>query len=168
MHLKSQNFSPKLKHFLLILLVATLNACAQQSFEEMATDMASKKIALIHVEELDSTCTLLDTRSYREYEVSHIEGAIWVGYDEFELSKLTSISKDKKVVVYCSVGYRSGKIGEKLTKAGYTQVYNLWGGIFDWVNKGKPVVNDKGATNLIHGYNKKWGKWLTRGEKVYE
>ncbi|MFM9983703.1 MAG: rhodanese-like domain-containing protein, partial [Flavobacteriales bacterium] len=136
-------------------------------FEEMANDMASKEISLIHVEELDSTCILLDTRSFREYEVSHIEGAIWVGYDEFEISKLASIARDKKVVVYCSVGYRSGKIGEKLAKAGYSKVYNLWGGIFDWVNKGNPVVNDQGKTSKIHGYNKKWGNWLTRGEIVY-
>ena len=153
---------------LICILSLTIVACGQKTFEEMANDMASKEIPLIHVEELDSTCILLDTRSYREYEVSHIEGAIWVGYDEFDISKLASISKDKKVVVYCSVGYRSGKIGEKLAKAGYSKVFNLWGGIFDWVNKGKPVVNDTGATNHIHGYNKKWGKWLTRGEIVYE
>jgi rhodanese-related sulfurtransferase len=153
---------------LICILSLTIVACGQKTFEEMANDMASKEIALIHVEELDSTCILLDTRSYREYEVSHIEGAIWVGYDEFDISKLASIGKDKKVVVYCSVGYRSGKIGEKLAKAGYSKVYNLWGGIFDWVNKGNPVVSDQGKTSQIHGYNKKWGKWLTRGEIVYE
>lgn len=157
-------------HFALLIFILPLAliSCAQQTFEEMANDMASKEIALIRAENLDSTYVLLDTRSFREFEVSHISGAIWVGYDEFELSKLASISKDKKIVVYCSVGYRSGKIGEKLAKAGYSRVYNLWGGIFDWVNKGNPVINNEGITSKIHAYNKKWGKWLSRGEKVYD
>ena len=92
-------------HFALLIFILPLAfiSCAQQSFEEMANDMASKEIALIRVEELDSTCVLLDTRSFREFEVSHIEGAIWVGYDEFELSKFTSISKDKKIRLLISL-----------------------------------------------------------------
>ena len=85
--------------FLIFILPLALISCAQQTFEEMANDMASKEIALIRAENLDSTYVLLDTRSFREFEVSHISGAIWVGYDEFELSKLASISKDKKIVV---------------------------------------------------------------------
>ena len=65
-------------------------------------------------------------------------------------------------MLYCSVGYRSEKVAEKMKKAGFTAVYNLYGSIFEWVNAGYPVVtNDGNQTNIIHTYNKKWGQWVT-------
>jgi rhodanese-related sulfurtransferase len=47
------------------------------------------------------------------------------------------------------VGYRSEKVTEKLQKAGFTQVSNLYGGIFEWVNQGYPIVNQSGATSDV-------------------
>ena len=71
-------------------------------------------------------------------------------------------------MVYCTVGYRSGKVVEQLRKAGYKNVYNLHGSIFEWVNEGNKVVNAKGVTtNRVHTYSKEWGKWLKRGTRVY-
>ena len=91
-----------------------------------------------------------------------------VGYDHFQEYKLKDIPKDQPIVVYCSVGYRSERIGEKLQEMGFTQVYNLYGGIFDWKNRGMEVENMEGEpTEKVHTYNKKWGQWLLRGEKVY-
>ncbi|MDX5436227.1 MAG: rhodanese-like domain-containing protein [Pontibacter sp.] len=111
---------------------------------------------------------LLDARSEREYQVSHLPNARYVGYEEFSLAQLQSMPKDARLVVYCSVGYRSEKIGEKLKAAGFTNVYNLYGGIFEWVNRGYTVQNAKGPTQKVHVFSKSWGVWLTKGEKVYE
>jgi hypothetical protein len=70
--------------------------------------------------------------------------------------------------VYCSVGYRSERIGEKLLKLGYTDVVNLYGGIFEWKNQGLDVYNSSNyPTDSVHTYNKSWGKWLVKGIKVY-
>jgi predicted sulfurtransferase len=71
--------------------------------------------------------------------------------------------------VYCSIGKRSESITQKLSKAGYGNVSNLYGGIFEWVNQGNGVVdvNNK-QTNKIHAYGKFWGQWLHKGEKVYK
>ncbi|MDX2286672.1 MAG: rhodanese-like domain-containing protein [Bacteroidia bacterium] len=111
----------------------------------------------------------LDARAYREFEVSHIPGAVWVGYDDFDLARVEGLDRSRPVVVYCSVGYRSEKVSEKLLAAGFTQVSNLYGGIFEWCNQGRPVVNAAGApTEQVHAYNRKWGIWVSRGEKVYE
>ncbi len=111
----------------------------------------------------------LDAREWNEYEVSHIKNASYVGYDHFEINKLKSIDKKQKLVVYCSVGYRSEKISEKLKQAGFTDVSNLYGGIFEWVNQGNPVVDEKGKlTENVHAYNKTWGVWLNKGVKVYD
>jgi rhodanese-related sulfurtransferase len=104
---------------------------------------------------------ILDAREKKEYEVSHIKGAKFIGYDEFKIENVKDISKDSKVYVYCSIGYRSEKIGEKLEKDGFTKVYNLYGGIFNWANSGYPLENDKGLpTKAVHGFDKKWGQWL--------
>lgn len=112
---------------------------------------------------------LLDAREWSEYQVSHLKNAKFVGFDHFEIDKLKSLNKSQKIVVYCSVGYRSEKIADKLKQAGYTNVSNLYGGIFEWVNQGNPVVDEKGiVTDHVHAYNKTWGVWLNKGVKVYD
>ncbi|CAN0046867.1 unnamed protein product [Chrysoparadoxa australica] len=132
-------------------------------FEKMADRMASKDVPLLTVDELtlSDSIILLDAREKEEFDISHIPGAIWVGYDDFDLKRVEQVNRDKKVIVYCSVGYRSGKVGEELLDAGFKQVYNLYGGMFAFVNNGQTVVGPNGKnTNAVHGYNKNWSKWL--------
>ena len=110
----------------------------------------------------------LDARAKNEYNVSHIKNAKWIGYDTFDMKQLKGIAQNKKIIIYCSVGYRSEKITKKLNKLGYKDVSNLYGGIFEWVNQGHKVYNNQGnATLKVHTYNKTWSKWLKRGVKVY-
>lgn len=109
----------------------------------------------------------LDSRELKEYETSHIKNALYVGYNDFDIKRMDSIAKEQKIVVYCSVGYRSEKITEKLEKAGFEDVSNLYGGIFEWVNNEKPVYNTNGKTDSVHTFNKAWSKWLLKGEKIY-
>jgi predicted sulfurtransferase len=84
---------------------------------------------------------------------------------------VSSTVKDKNanIVVYCSIGVRSEQIGEKLLKLGYKNVYNLYGGIFEYKNSGGKVVNNQNkVTDSIHTFNKTWSAYLTKGIKVYE
>lgn len=113
---------------------------------------------------------LLDTRKEEEFNTSHLKNAIWVGYKTFDIHTFLETIADKNtpLVVYCSIGIRSEDIGEKLIAAGYKDVKNLYGGIFDWKNKGNPVYdNQQQETNKVHVFDKQWGKLLTNGEKVY-
>ena len=113
---------------------------------------------------------LIDSRESAEYEISHIPGAHYGGYKGFDLDKFLHLPRDTTVVFYCSVGYRSEKIAEKMKKAGFVNVYNLYGSIFEWVNAGNPVVGPDGIkSNKLHTYNKKWGQWVdeTKIQKVY-
>ena len=104
---------------------------------------------------------LLDAREPDEYAVSHLQGARNVGFEDFDLDSLADLDRDAHIVVYCSVGYRSEKIGEKLQKAGFRNVINLWGGIFDWANQQLPLVNQaEEKVTSVHPYDKNWGKWL--------
>lgn len=142
----------------------------QQEFDQMADQMANGKTPDISIDNFirnKSEFVILDTREKKEYDISHIPDALWVGYDDFDIKRV-SADKNKKIVVYCSVGYRSERIGEQLLDAGYTEVYNLNGSIFRWINSGYQLVNSDGQkTTKIHGYNKKWSKWIKDGEIVY-
>lgn len=110
----------------------------------------------------------LDARAKAEFDVSRIEGAQFVGYDDFKIESVDGIDKDAEIIVYCSIGYRSEKVAEKLEAAGYTNVKNLYGGIFDWHNSGKSVVDSSGnETNKVHGFGRTWGIWLNDAETVY-
>lgn len=111
----------------------------------------------------------IDAREKNEYDVSHLKNAIWVGYDNYSIKPLTLIDKSAKIIVYCSVGYRSEIIAKKLIALGYKNSMNLYGGIFEWINQGFPVYdNNNQATAKVHAYSKSWGIWLTKGEKVYD
>lgn len=144
--------------------------CAQdENFDKMFKRLTSGDVPVVYPEHLDSAkALLLDARERNEFEVSHLKAARFVGYDDFDIEALSDVPKDTPIVVYCSVGYRSEKVGKKLQDAGFTNVSNLYGGIFHWVNTGNTVVSDSGETQKVHAFNQKWGKWLEKGEKVYE
>jgi rhodanese-related sulfurtransferase len=110
---------------------------------------------------------ILDTREKEEYDVSHLAGAIWVGYDTFDLKNVEKLDRSRPVLVYCTVGARSQEIGKKLREAGFLQVYNLSGGIIHWSNEEKPLMAKGYPTKKVHTYSKTWGIWLSKGEKVY-
>ena len=133
----------------------------------------NESVPYIQVSEAFSNDSLvyLDTRNRDEYEVSHLEHAVWVGYKDFDPQRIQDSIADLStpIVVYCSVGVRSEDIGEKLQEQGYKNIHNLYGGIFKWKNSGVPVFDSEGReTNKVHAYNRLWGKLLTKGEKVYE
>jgi rhodanese-related sulfurtransferase len=104
---------------------------------------------------------IFDTREPAEYAVSHIPGAKYLGFDKFDASQLSNIPQNTPIVLYCSIGYRSEKTGNKLQKMGFTQVYNLYGSIFEWANKGFPLENQAGKpAKILHTYDEKWSHWV--------
>ena len=144
--------------------------------DQLLNQYNTRSIPYISIAELrmrmaTSDITVLDTREYEEFAVSHLPTAQYVGYSNFSSEEiLTSIpNKDQPIVVYCSLGIRSEEIGEKLKKAGYTNVKNLYGGIFEWKNKNYPVLDmDGNESENVHTCSKLWSKWLTKGNKVYK
>ncbi|WP_034062414.1 rhodanese-like domain-containing protein [Lacinutrix jangbogonensis] len=160
--------------FILIFAFISTNALAQKTLDDLLKQHNDNGVPYISVEALampKTKTTIFDTREPKEYQVSHLKNAICVGYDNFDIDSIENLypNKDEKIVVYCSLGIRSETIGEKLKKAGYTNVYNLYGGIFEWKNKGFSVIDsEEKETNKVHTFNKAWSKWLLKGEKVYE
>ena len=159
-------------------MTLALTSCGQMKVESPAFDslikpIVPKDVPLVSVNgvidslNLDEV-TFLDAREKKEYEISHIENAIWVGYDDFVIERVKGIDRSKTIVIYCSVGYRSGKVGKQLVDDGFENVLNLYGGIFEWTNAGNDVVSEKGLTNEVHGYNVKWGVFLKKAKIVLD
>ena len=111
---------------------------------------------------------LLDVRQEKEYRVSHLQDATQVDPDTDDLSFLNGTDKGAPIVAYCSVGYRSSGLSDRLTAAGYTNVWNLEGSIFQWANEGRPVYRDGRPVAEVHPYNRLWGTLLTDSLRAYE
>ena len=150
---------------------------SQTTIESILNKYNDKSVPYIHTESLKERARealILDSREKKEFEVSHLRNAQYIGFEEFDnlvLEKLSSdLSADKNrlIVVYCSIGVRSEIIGKKLMKHGFTNVYNLYGGLFEWVNKGGSVFHNGIQTQKVHAYSKKWSRYLTKGIKIYE
>lgn len=165
-----------MKHQFTTLLFMTffLGSKAQEvgstAFDIILRGVLSHSVNEVSVQDVKGKTEILfvDAREESEYEVSHIKDAVFVGYDNLDLSDLGKVDKNKEVVVYCSVGYRSEKVAEKLLEIGFSDVSNLYGGIFEWINQKQIVVNLKNEpTDKVHAFNKVWEIWLKKGEKVY-
>ncbi|MFM2394836.1 MAG: hypothetical protein RLZZ546_2818 [Bacteroidota bacterium] len=138
---------------------------SSKEFSIMVNNHLELTVPVIHVTDLykiQNKVILLDARELKEYKISHINGAKHIGYNQPNFDILKGINKSEKIVIYCSIGYRSEKIGEQLMKMGYKNIFNLYGSIFEWVNSGFNIVDENNqSTNKIHVFNKDWSKWLT-------
>jgi rhodanese-related sulfurtransferase len=157
----------------IIAFILSTFCIAQNTIPKVLEKLNKNSVLYISVSELKEkkNFVLLDAREIQEFNVSHIENAINVGFDKFDSKKITTILTDKKaiIVVYCSIGVRSEKIGEKLLKLGYKNVYNLFGGIFEWkIKNGILIDNNNQTTDRVHTFNKEWSIYLKKGTKVYE
>ena len=73
---------------------------------------------------------LLDVRSNQEYNEGHLQGAINI--PDYELRNRVERELPKKnqlVVIYCQYGGRSRNAYNMMKKMGYTNIYNLSGGL---------------------------------------
>lgn len=90
-------------------------------------------ITYIEAKELlrnSSNTILLDVRSNQEYDEYHLDGAINIPLYELRTS-VNNIIQDKNqaIIVYCQSGGRSKKAVNILKKLGYTNLYEIDGGI---------------------------------------
>lgn len=147
--------------------------CTNPKFAKAIERYISHSIEVISVDELNETLdqyVVLDAREFEEYETSRIPGAKFFGFDNPDYSALDGLDKDQPIVMYCSIGYRSEKMGEELQKRGFKNVKNLYGSIFEWANKSYTLVDTNNEETVkIHTYNKGWSKWVENIEleKIY-
>lgn len=159
--------------FLLAIVISLILPLSLEAadFDKLNQKLRAKytDIEIVTVEEVyqqlqthqdSKTVLILDARSEKEYQVSHIQGAQLTPDIKTARELLAGESKDTMIVVYCSLGYRSGDLTRKLEEEGYTNVVNMEGSLFEWVEKDLPVFQDDEQVEKVHPYNVWWGRNL--------
>jgi len=134
---------------LLLLLITVLFFSMQKKeipagFETVTVEEAREMIEKDEV-------FILDVRTPAEFNSSHIEGATLIPVtnsggsnlspDQLLEARINEVPRDKKILVYCRTGHRSTTASQMLVDAGYSDVYNMEGGITAWTGAGYPVVS---------------------------
>ena len=158
--------------YLFCMLFFSSISFAQSPIDSLLTKYNKKSVSYITIKDFKELKNpiILDTREQKEYNISHIKNAYCIGYNKFDEKKVKEKYKNinDTIIVYCSIGIRSESIGYHLKKIGYKNVYNLYGGIFEWKNENEKVVdNNQEVTENVHAYSKEWSKYLLKGKKVY-
>ena len=171
--LRSSTRAPRTIRLAGALIVALALCCAQRPHSDWPgikewVRESFPEAPLVSVDELERNLSdpdapqpvLLDAREPDEWAVSHLKGALLAPDERAALADLDGLPLDTPIVVYCSVGYRSGALTEKLMKRGYTDVQNLEGSIFEWANRGLPVYREGREVTEVHSFDEEWGRLL--------
>ena len=84
---------------------------------------------------------LVDVRTAEEFCEGHIENAINIDFfsSDFDL-KMTALDNSRPLILYCRSGRRSAKSALKLADKDYVFIYDLKGGIIQWIFEGNQIV----------------------------
>jgi len=83
---------------------------------------------------------ILDVRTPGEYVSGHIKDAVLIPVQVLATEYIKIIDhREKPIFLYCRSGNRSVTASTILIKNGFKKLYNLKGGINDWVKKGYPI-----------------------------
>ena len=94
---------------------------------------------------------LVDVRSPEERSVSIIPGAISLTEFEQNLAQY----RDRTIVAYCTIGYRSGKYIQQLQQQDLN-IFNLQGSLLAWSHAQGKLINESGETKKLHIFGRKW------------
>jgi rhodanese-related sulfurtransferase len=133
---KGELMVKKLKVGLCLAAIAILAGCGSE-----LSSVTPKQAAAMFAEK---KAIILDVSESHEWQEQHIAGAIHIPLAQVEarLSELAQY-KESPVIVQCRSGKRSTKAADALQSAGFTQVYNLTGGIIAWTNDGLKTSQSK-------------------------
>ncbi len=118
---------------LLLGLLFVLAACAPQG---RYTDVSVDDL-YAHLN--DPSVYIVDVRTPGEFAAGHVAGAVNRPLQEID-RWWRELPKDRPVYVYCRSGNRSRQASEYLKRKGFTNIYNVTGGILDWQAAGYPLV----------------------------
>lgn len=90
-----------------------------------------------------SSRTILDVRTPEEFASQHLEGAVNINIQDADFKQqLEQLDKNEPVFVYCKGGGRSANAANQLKALGFSEVYDLQGGIMAWENKELPLSSE--------------------------
>ena len=85
---------------------------------------------------------VLDVRTPEEFKTGHLVNAININLEGSDFaSEVSKLDKNSTVAVYCRSGNRSGVATKQMAELGFTDMYDMQGGIVKWQAAGGQVVN---------------------------
>jgi len=88
----------------------------------------------------DPTLTIIDVRRADEYAAGHIPGAVNIDISSSFADGAGNLDRDGSYLIYCATGVRGESALKMMGDLGFTEVYNLGGGISAWQRAGGSVV----------------------------
>jgi rhodanese-related sulfurtransferase len=125
------------KVFALIASALLLAGCSSSSNAiDLSVTEFSAKVA-------EAGVITLDVRTPSEFAEGFIEGARLIDFQSgnFE-NEIAALDKNATYAVYCRSGNRSGQAAKVMQDAGFSNVFNMNGGVIEWANAGLPLVNN--------------------------
>jgi len=90
----------------------------------------------------DPGFTILDVRTPEEFATGHLEGAVNIDFSDPGFSEaIAALDRDVPYVLYCRTGNRSAEAAALMRELSFAEVYEISGGIVEWVGAGFPVVS---------------------------
>ena len=123
----------------ILLFVAVLGiSCNTKS--QSQTDSITV-ITPIEFKEKSINHTIIDIRTPQEFSQGHIEGAVNINYyDNNFLDQIAKYDKNQPIFIYCRSGNRTSPASRKISDFGFTQIYDLEGGILYWIRNNNATV----------------------------
>ncbi len=120
--------------FLCSLFGLVVSSCKESSSKGIIKVVSSEEVQTLL---MDDFMQFVDVRTSKEFHAGYIEGAKNIDYlsNTFD-SEIQKLDKTKPIILYCRSGKRSAKSSKKLLKAGFTEIYDLEGGIMKWTKQG--------------------------------
>jgi rhodanese-related sulfurtransferase len=144
-----------------------VNAEISRKFGEVPTITTAELARLLTEPGATPRPLLLDVRTRAEFKISHLAGARRVEPKSDPAALQLPAEKGTPIVTYCSVGYRSAEFARALRNAGFKNVRNLSGSIFQWANEDRPLVSDGGTVaQTVHPYSFFWGGLLKKERRA--
>ena len=151
-----RTFGHSLGHFMGISLTPQADVEKRKLINDMLSDYQKVlgEIPSVEADQVNLTSakvTILDVRTQKERDISQIENAISMA--EFERQPDKYINN--QIIVYCTIGYRSGLTTIDLRKRGFN-AFNLKGGILLWAHREKQLSANGKAVKVAHVYGANW------------
>ena len=106
-------------------------------------ERSSQLISVHQMKELlkQDSVQLVDVRTAEEFCEGHIKNAINIDFfsPDFDL-KMAAQDNSKPLILYCRSGRRSAESVLKLSDEDYVFIYDLEGGIIQWIFEGNQIV----------------------------
>jgi rhodanese-related sulfurtransferase len=119
----------------LLVMGLTLTGCSSgtSATEKLGIEEFAEKIT-------DTSITVLDVRTPMEFAQGHIDRAVNIDFQGSNFEKeVLDLDKDAPIAVYCRSGNRSSQAVKVMEKLGFTNLYDMDGGVIDWAAANKPL-----------------------------